>query len=251
MTTIYQYRLWCNTENAYVTVWGEEPPTTCPHDTTHSIDLSSIVVVETKNTPAVAVQSDVIGYYQATTIPITVPGLNPGTVYTQDISFPHDTYIWTCEFQSDSLMVGDVFNVIVSPDTTVGYITQNELTGSNVLHVSQTIFSSNIVANGMHVSITDGATSQNLGRIISMDSVSETITVEHPLSHNFNTGNLLNISIYLIRDQFIGYSNKNYVYGKKGFSARKLPKNTIMRFAYTNNTGTPKQLNFDMEYNYA
>lgn len=42
---LFEYRVFCNTENDYVTSWGEHPPKSCPNDGTHSIDTSNVVVV--------------------------------------------------------------------------------------------------------------------------------------------------------------------------------------------------------------
>ena len=45
--TVQLYRMRCTTENAYVTVWGETPPTTCPNNTAHVLDQSSIAAIQT------------------------------------------------------------------------------------------------------------------------------------------------------------------------------------------------------------
>lgn len=50
MTTLYKYRLFCNTEQAFVTLWrGDEDdvPNTCPNNTSHDIDPSSVTVIQT------------------------------------------------------------------------------------------------------------------------------------------------------------------------------------------------------------
>ena len=46
MTTLNHYRIYCNTETAYVSKWGTEEPTVCPNDPGHSINTDSITVVE-------------------------------------------------------------------------------------------------------------------------------------------------------------------------------------------------------------
>lgn len=42
-----KYRIYCNTESAFVTVWDADdiPPTTCPHDSEHSVNLDSVNAV--------------------------------------------------------------------------------------------------------------------------------------------------------------------------------------------------------------
>lgn len=44
--TVYRYRSFCQTENAYVYGWDTAPPTTCPNNTLHTIDTNSIVAVD-------------------------------------------------------------------------------------------------------------------------------------------------------------------------------------------------------------
>lgn len=47
MTTLYQYRVWCDTENAYFTTWSDVEPTTCPNNDGHTIDTTKTTVVQT------------------------------------------------------------------------------------------------------------------------------------------------------------------------------------------------------------
>ena len=44
--TVYQYRLYCETEDAYVEVWDTEAPTVCPNNNGHTIDTDSITVID-------------------------------------------------------------------------------------------------------------------------------------------------------------------------------------------------------------
>lgn len=48
MTIVYKYRLYCNTETAYVYDWAETEPTTCPNNTAHTIDSTKTTIVETQ-----------------------------------------------------------------------------------------------------------------------------------------------------------------------------------------------------------
>lgn len=250
MTTLYQYRIFCITENTYVYEWATTTPTTCPNNTADVIDSSSITIVATLATPTVVVDSGVIGTYQSTTIPITVPTGATGSTYTQNVSFPFDAYIWTSTFVPDSTMVGDVFNVIAGPNTTIGATTAPLSIGATILNVSPTIFTSGYITKGTEIFITDGTNTQDLGMVTAMDSVGLTITIQNALTFNFAAGSLIQFSTYIIKNQYIGTAGRTYLYGRKGFAARALPANVVMEFVYVNNTGTAKTLYFDIEYNY-
>lgn len=45
--TLYQYRIWCNTESAYVYRWTETQLTICPNNNGHTIDGSQTKIVAT------------------------------------------------------------------------------------------------------------------------------------------------------------------------------------------------------------
>jgi len=51
VTIVHNWKLWCDTEGAFVTIWAEQEPTVCPNDPSgHSIDASKTVVQETTGT---------------------------------------------------------------------------------------------------------------------------------------------------------------------------------------------------------
>jgi len=45
-TTVYKYRVWCDTDSKYVEVWGDTEPTTCPENNGHTIDTTKTAVIE-------------------------------------------------------------------------------------------------------------------------------------------------------------------------------------------------------------
>jgi len=45
-TTVYKYRVWCETDSKYVEVWGQSAPTVCPENDGHSIDLVKTAIIE-------------------------------------------------------------------------------------------------------------------------------------------------------------------------------------------------------------
>jgi hypothetical protein len=44
--TLYKYRVWCTTENAWVFTWNNSTPTTCPNNNTHTITSTSTTIVD-------------------------------------------------------------------------------------------------------------------------------------------------------------------------------------------------------------
>ena len=61
MGAFYRYRVWCETEGAYVYEDGETAPTQCPNDGGHTIDASKTALVTAyldRNTPVIAVADE-------------------------------------------------------------------------------------------------------------------------------------------------------------------------------------------------
>ena len=47
-TNLYKYRIWCETESAWVRTWAEEQPTACPNNNEHTINENKITVTRKK-----------------------------------------------------------------------------------------------------------------------------------------------------------------------------------------------------------
>lgn len=43
---LFKYKVWCVVENIYVSVWGENEPTVCPNNNTHSIDSNKTQIID-------------------------------------------------------------------------------------------------------------------------------------------------------------------------------------------------------------
>lgn len=50
MTIVHNWKMWCETEAAYVTTWAQVEPTDCPTDPAHTIDTFKTVIQETAGT---------------------------------------------------------------------------------------------------------------------------------------------------------------------------------------------------------
>lgn len=57
MTTVNKYRIFCTTENSYVYTWGTAPPTTCPNNNTHTVDLESVTLIDSVSEDTISLVS--------------------------------------------------------------------------------------------------------------------------------------------------------------------------------------------------
>ena len=46
MTVVNKYRLWCTTDNKYVTEWAPTEPTDCPENAAHGVDAAKTAIME-------------------------------------------------------------------------------------------------------------------------------------------------------------------------------------------------------------
>jgi hypothetical protein len=252
MNKINNYVFYCETEAKEVCLWAESisTPLLCPNDTAHVVNQESLSISGSIEPNETILRDGTQGYYQSTTIPILIPAGTPGYTYIFDYSFPYDIAIWTSNFTSSAELVGDSFDIIIGPNSTIGYLTQQANIGDTVLHCSDTVFSTGYMANGIHVTIKNGATEQNVEHVSEVNPTGKTIRVFKELESTYNIGSLVQINTYIVKNQVIGNVGKTYHYGSKGIATRKVPKGVNTRFLYKNNNGLEKNLYFDMEYNY-
>ena len=109
MTSVYNYRLFCCTENQFVFSWGQTTPTTCPNNNQHTIDSTSVVIVDSKdsnNVTIVQVQPGATGdNYRVEGQMINIAA-NSST--TKDMSWPYNVAIMTINFSIGTQHSGDI-----------------------------------------------------------------------------------------------------------------------------------------------
>jgi len=250
-TTVNLYRLFCFTENTLVTVWNETTPTACPNNNTHTIDTNSITIIDSVSEDQVLIDNGIPGRFQMCTMVFNVPAGNTGDVYTEDVSFPFDMDLLMATFYLGPEMVGDTFSVIVAPNTTISVLAAAGTAGDTTLILDPSVFSAGLIIKGIYISISDGTTTQGLGRVIAYDSTNYTITVENALNQNYALGSQIMMSIHLVDNFRVTESGYRVKIGNKGFNSSRIPANTIIRFAYMNSGTSAKTLNFILEYNYS
>lgn len=248
MSTVYQYRVYCIEEGKNVNVWATTTPKLCPNNhTDRSIDPNRTTVVSSLSTNTIKAEEPTEGYFQATTVEMNIPSGSPGDVTLIDVSWPMDILIWKTEFNPVSDMMGDKINVIGDPGLSVGALTADASATDTVLNVSNTVTDN--VIRGFDVQLTDGSTTEKLGRIVGVDKDNFQITVENALTNNFlaSSPTYVQLNVCSVKDFKIDTLNKTQ-FGEKGFRYKTLPANTVMRLEYTNNNGLPKIWNWRIEY---
>jgi hypothetical protein len=242
MTTVYNYRLFCNTENSYVFSWGLEPPVACLHNTSHTIDTSSITIINTVSESTVTAvdgtPNDAI--FQLSAITVDVPANPTSTqVVTSTVSYPFDMYIWQMSIAQIPANIGDQLTVAVAPDTVIGYVTAECMSGTKLLYVSNTVIEN--ITRGSEIGLTNGVNTEYPGRVITIDKVNGIVHMENDLTHTYAgpSGYIpqtyVLVTIYPIRNITFDTAER-LIIGNKGLKTRMIPANTPIRVIYYDNT---------------
>lgn len=235
MTTIYKYRVYCNSDTRYETAWGETEPLTCPVNTNHTIDRSKTVIIDTITQSIVQIKDEDIatgGNYQCATILLEAP---PHTTTTKDVSWPYPVSVFSITFNTSPDHEGTILNSIAAPDATIGAIVAPLPANCNTVYASSTVF--NYISIGFHMKVTDGINSDDLGEVLAIDKVHNKITTMYKTTHNYSplSPTYVQMTVYRIKDFIFGPAGK-YTVGKVRLVGAPIPANIIIRTMYENNT---------------
>jgi hypothetical protein len=252
---LIKYRLYCTTDNRWEFVWKEETepaPTTCPTNTTHTINSSSVSIVDERAELKVQIQEESVetgGHFRLDNYYFTCPG-NTTTYY--DFSIPINISVLSYKLVVQSNMADDQFGGVVSPDTTIGVITANVGPTDKIINVSSTVVQNAYI--GMECNLFDGTNTDVLGFISDIDTQNNQITVQNsPVSSYLaTTPTQVRIGIKMANDVKIPkFTNGGYMeVGSSKIGASHLPANTVTRVKYINNSSDTKECHVLYEYLY-
>lgn len=237
MTTVYYYKIWCVTENDYIFKWTTEPLTECPNDAGHTVDLNSVILVNTISENIVEIKQPTDGYFMVEDYEFVIPSGTPGNVSTIDYTMDDTILLWVTSFDCTAETFGDKFDVIVNPDTTIGVLTTTVNVSDTVLNVNSTATANAV--RGMYLTLDNGVDTQNVGKIMNIDADAGTLTVKTPSTFTFAPGSLVKLNFYMAKNIVLNSLNKQNA-GEKGFSGKEIPVGTVLRMNYTNNNGLAK-----------
>lgn len=171
------------------------------------------------------------------------------TVTNFDYTWPFIISGLEVRFNALSNHIGDVIDLTVGPDSTLSTISSPLSAGSNTLVLDGLVSQYGItVAKGFYVSISDGVNTDNLGRVLSVDTDTNTITIENVPSNSYTTATVT-MTIYIVKDYHIETSGM-YVFGSSKMTGSLVPSNTPVRFSYDNKENSSKEFYAQLGYLY-
>lgn len=162
-------------------------------------------------------------------------------------SWPIPVTVLTMSFNSTPSNTGDSLNLIIAKNTPIGVAPTGATATITIFDVSSTVLI--YIKIGYDVSLTDGSGTENLGRVISIDQINSTITVETPPSRNFAPNSVIKMSIYAARN-FIFESSGRQTLGYDKITGTFVPANTLVTIEYINNEVFTKEFYVHVEYMY-
>lgn len=253
MTNLYKYRIFCVTEQAFVYTWSDVTPTVCPNNNTHTIDPSTITIIESQLINTVVPIDDntgVQGYYGSQGFNINISaGPSPNQILANQLVFkPYDVRIYSITLLPSAANIGDTVTMKAPMDILIGVITSSVNSG-NVINVNSTVLQN--VAIGLHISLSDGTNEQDLGEIYAIDTTAQTLTMQNPVSISFNSATPTNVLLSLCRVQNVTFgSDSPLTFGSTKYGSVLMPGGTNGGILYQNNTNATKTFSFLVEYTF-
>ena len=257
--TIYNWELYCATEQTYKTVWSPTQPTVCPTNDAHTIVTNPgpkiIQTIMNNNVKIIEEDGVTQAIYKFRGFPDppyiqNIPSGNVGNVTIETHSWPYPITLLNGWFIATENMVGDSIDATVGENSVIGVITAPVTPGQTVIPVTSTVF--NNLYKGFFVSITDGVQTNLLGECVSLNSGNSTITVATPVSNTFSplSPTYVRLTVKVVENMHILVGNQRYSFAEKKLGGKYIPSNVPIRVKYTNNSGNAKCFSYNMEYMY-
>lgn len=248
---VEKYQIYCETEAQWKYTWGTTPPTTCPTNTAHTVNLNSVAIVDSVSDTDVTIKGPTDGRFMVECFEANIPAGNPGDVTVHDFPFNEEFLMWTVDFNAVDNMLGDRFDMIIGPDTPVGTTTAIANSGSTTFQVNTTVLD-NIIP-GTYAKIMDPTTTpptiEDLGKCKSVDKGNFTITMYNSTTKSFPVGSVILMNIYMGKNIILDRPD-HYSFTQKGFQGKLIPENTTFRMFYTNSDGSAKTFVWRVGYYY-
>jgi hypothetical protein len=236
-SNVNNYKIYCNTEAVYISGWGLKPPSTCYNNNTHDVNVNSVQLLSTVTSNEVTIKEDKIQISRNTKI-IQIPIIDvlPGESATVDYLFPINMSMYVFDYTANEDSVGDLISIHANPDTVLGLIGADMLVGDNTFIGPPALIAYAVV--GFYLTISDGTNSDNVGIITNIDPNTSIVTVEHSVTNAYLSVNTLVRMTIRILDELIIERVGVRTYGGEIIGGAAIPKGTVARFIYKNNSIT-------------
>lgn len=168
------------------------------------------------------------------------------TTTTSDLSFPYDINVVNGVTEGEAAHKLDTFSVHVSPGTTIGTLTADATDTDTTVTVGDTVLENTFV--GGHVDLTDGTNTTALLLIVGKDTTAKTLTMSTAIGHNFTAATPTYVRFTRVYADTVCVGSNQVDMGGNKIGATYIPKNTVIRFLYTNTQASPREVCCTFQY---
>ena len=249
MTSVNKYRMYCQTEDKNVYKWDEYSSTICPNNGAHTIDSSSITIVDSVSKNLVRILEEHVatgGNYFLDMLKMVCPA-NTTTEKIFTWSYPITVlagFTWT-----SSNYINDLISVEVGSNTVVGVITSNVVETDTVINVSSTVIQN--VKRGHYIRLTDGVNASVRILVKSVDNSLNTLTLKDQIGFSFSSASptYVQLTVFVCKDHEFGEPGK-YTIGEKTINGSYIPDGVSLKVIYVNNNNVEKTLRISLDTYY-
>lgn len=249
--TVYQYKIYCTTEAKNVFTWSETTPTACPNNTAHTINSSSISIVDESGPDEIFIREESTptgGHFRAETVVMDIAA-GPDVTTTITRSWPYPISVLGFSVAVGAEHEGDVLHIYAPENRIIGALTSSINPTDTVIPVSQTVIDN--IAIGFSVKLDDGVNSNDLGDVLSIDKVNNTITMQTAAVNSFSASSPTYVKITVCRVKDFELSKPGiYNIGEKKIGGSYFPANEVAVVKYLNKSASLKKLVIWHEYLY-
>lgn len=196
MRSILYYRVYCTTESTNVFTWSEQVPTTCPNNNAHTIDESSITIIDSVKENNVNVIDEVPpdgkpltqGRFRCNGLECEIPDSN---YVIKDFGWVYQICALSIRFNIEEENIGDYIDLYVVPNIKLGNINVAIEIGATVIPLTTQTF--NACSVGMQLFIMDNTNTFFLGAIISKNTETNSITITNSSDYHYHKNSYITL----------------------------------------------------------
>lgn len=246
------WRIECLTDGRYEYTDSAIEPTVCPVNVLHSVGVIKKIgdtdVITISN--AIEIQEEKVatgGHIQMSSRCMEITG-SPAIQY-MDFTIPVNINVISMAYTSTADHTGDMIEVEIAPNTTIGVIGAPVSVDDVLITVSPTVIEN--LKLGYWVYLTDGVNFNDLGRCLNINTDTSQITVEEPAINVFSplSPTYVQMTIKMVHEWHFG-PPQSIRLGSDKLGSSFIPANTQVRLAYHNQTGSSKNFIAFSEYLY-
>lgn len=221
------------------------PWTVCPTENLNHTFLTTYIVskISSNQTTIINETDNTEGGYHAEGFNFDVPA-GPSTEFVNvgSFVFPYNIRLECASLGLEPENYGDFIASSLVPPTPIALVS-NAVSSGNVITISTVAY----IRIDMTITLVQGATVQNIGNVIAINSTNFTITVTENVSESFTPGAYVTAVLNYVKNIALKQNMKR-TFGDSIEGNVLIPANSTIVIKYKNTTASSKSLGMMLEY---